>query len=168
MKKQYLEAAKILRSRGLKGELVLENWCDNPEILCNFTCFYSKDGNIKYQVLHSFIHKGQVIIALDGIDSIEKAEKMRNTILYVDRNEIKLPKDRHFIQDLIGISVYDYNTNKFYGEISSVFNSGANDIYEIKNEKNESFLIPVIKDIVRELDIEKKTLKITPLEGIFS
>ena len=84
-----------------------------------------------------------------------------------NRKDIKLGENEYFIQDILGMKVLDINTGKNYGTVTDVFQTGANDVYEVTDEKNKKYLIPVINDVVLNVDMNNQEIKINPLEGIF-
>jgi len=105
-------------------------------------------------------------VAFKGVESIEHAESFRNTVLYIDRKDVKLPEGRYFITDLIGITVTDAESGAVLGEISDVSQTGANDVWHIKKDGKE-YLIPAIDEVIVEVDIDNQTAVIKPLKGIF-
>jgi 16S rRNA processing protein RimM len=126
---------------------------------------YVQDKKVK--VISARQHKNTVIMLLDGVDSIEKAADMCGTILYVNRDDIVLEEGRYFVQDIIGCEVYDIDTKDMYGIVTDVFKTGANDVYQITDERSKNFLVPVIPHVVLEVDIEDRKIYIRPLKGIF-
>jgi 16S rRNA processing protein RimM len=82
------------------------------------------------------------------------------------REDVELDDDCYFVQDLIGLKVYDADNGFLYGEITDVMQTGANDVYSIKGSSRE-YLVPAIPEVVTETDIEGKTMKIRPLDGLF-
>ena len=50
------------------------------------------------------------------------------------------------------------------GRVINIYETGANDVWVVKGEKE--YLIPYIEDVVKDIDIENKTIKITPMEGL--
>ena len=107
----------------------------------------------------------------DGVEcrpdfiSVEQAEKMRNTVLYLSRDDIELEEGEVFIADLIGLPVIDADTETVYGRISDVINTGASDIYVIKTENGEA-MMPAVKEFVKDIDLDKGVL-VKPIEGMF-
>jgi 16S rRNA processing protein RimM len=157
--KQRLEIGKIVKAHGLKGEVKVMPWCDSPEILCDFDEVFLKNGEV-LKVRSSRVVKGMALMKFSGIDTIEQAEKLVNTVLYADREDFVLEDGVYFIQDLIGITVKESATGKIYGEITDVLQTGANDVYVVKGNKSENkeLLIPAIADVVISTDIGAKTM----------
>lgn len=163
---QYLEIGKIVSTHGLRGELRVDPWCDSPQFLCQFKTLYLKKGETKLSV-SSRPHKTIAIVKVKGIDTIEEAEKLRGRILYINRSDARLAPGEYFIQDLMGLDVIDIDTSKSYGKITDVLKTGANDVYQVTDEKKKDYLIPVIDDVVKEIDINGGKVLIKPLKGIF-
>ena len=115
--------------------------------------------------MSNYGHK--TVCAVEGINSVEEAQKLRNKVLFMSRKDAKLGKDDWFIQDLIGCTVYDADDNsKIYGKLTDVAQTGANDIWYIENN-NKEYIIPAIKDVVINVDVENESVYIRPLRGIF-
>lgn len=163
---QYLEIGKVVSTHGLRGELRVDPWCDSPQFLCQFKTLYLKKGETKLSV-SSRPHKTIAIVKAKGIDTIEEAEKLRGRVLYINRSDARLAPGEYFIQDLMGLDVIDIDTSKSYGKITDVLKTGANDVYQVTNEKKKDYLIPVIDDVVKEIDINGGKVLIKPLKGIF-
>lgn len=168
MLKQYLEIGQIVSTHGIKGEVRVNPWCDTPEFMKKFkTLYFDANGNKAVKITACRPHGNVVIIKLDGIDTVEEAQKLRNKTLYMNRADAKLGKGDWFIQDLIGCTVYDADDNeKTYGKLTYVAETGANDIWFIENNGKE-YIIPAIKDVVINVDVENESVFIRPLRGIF-
>ncbi len=165
MKKQYLETGKIVNVHGLKGEVKVYPWCDSPELLCEFDTLYTNQGKNSIEIESSRVQKNMVIMKFKGVDTVEQANELRNKVLYLNRDDLELDDNTYFIQDLIGLEVYDVDTNAYYGILSDVLETGANDVYTIKNEElHKEFLIPAIPQVVITTDLENNIMKIRPLE----
>lgn len=163
---QYLEIGRVVSTHGLRGELRVDPWCDSPQFLCQFKTLYLKKGETKLSV-SSRPHKTIAIVKAKGIDTIEEAEKLRGRVLYINRSDARLAPGEYFIQDLMGLDVIDIDTSKSYGKITDVLKTGANDVYQVTDEKKKDYLIPVIDDVVKEIDINGGKVLIKPLKGIF-
>ncbi|MBQ2705105.1 MAG: 16S rRNA processing protein RimM [Clostridia bacterium] len=167
MIKSFLETGKITGTHGVRGEMRVHPWCDSPEFLTEFKRLYLDDKGEEYiKVVRSRAHGNMVILKADGIDTIEQAEKLRNKVLYISRKDAKLEEGAYFVQDLIDCKVIDADSDKEYGILSDVSQTGANDVWHIKTEKGE-VLIPAIPDVVQDIDAEKGVITIRALKGLF-
>lgn len=163
---KYLEIGKIVSVHGLKGEVRVQPWCDTPDYFCRFKKLYSRDGICKYQIEHSREQGNIVLVKIKGIDTVEAAQALRGRVLYMDRADAELPEGSYFVADLIGLDVVDED-GKSYGVLSDVLKTGANDVYEIKNESGKAYYIPAIPSVVLITDIEGGRMVIYPMEGLF-
>lgn len=167
MIKRYLQSGKIVGTHGIKGMLRMQGWCDSVDFLKQFKYFYTDDkGQTAFTVKSVQPHGNVILLTLKGIDTIEKAEALRNKIIYIDRNEIKLPEGRYFIDDLIGCEVFDVETQKSLGMLTDVSQTGANDVWHITNNDKE-YLVPAIDDVIDTVDTQNSKVLIKVLKGIF-
>lgn len=166
MVKTFLEIGKIVGTHGLKGEVRIEPWCDSPEFLSQFKTLYFDGGKTAIKV-SARPHKRIAIAKLKGVDTVEQADLLRGKVLWMNRNDTSLKKGEYYIQDLMDCKVIDIDSNIEYGIITDVFKTGANDVYEITDKESRKYLIPVIPDVVKNVDVYSGEIKIKPLKGIF-
>lgn len=164
--KRFLEIGKITNVHGLHGEVKVIPWCDSAAFLCSFDELYINGGRDSVRVLRAREQKNMVILELEGCDTREKAEAMRGTVLYMDRDDVELEDGVYFIQDLIGLKVSDADSGTLYGTITDVLQNGANDVYVIRGEGRE-YLVPAIPEVILETDLNGGTMVIRPLKGLF-
>ena len=166
MKKEYLEAGKVVTTHGIRGEVKIMPYTDTPELLAEFDRLFIGKNTDELIIERSRVFKNMVIAKIEGVDTPEAAEKLRNKLLYMHRDDLELDDDTYFIQDLIGIEVRDADSGKVYGTISDVMQTGANDVYVIKGSDRE-YLVPAIADVVVSTDIDENIMTIRPLDGLF-
>lgn len=167
MKEKYIETGKIVGTHGVKGMVRVQPWSDSGEFLTNFKTFYlDKNGERSIKATSVKPHGNVVLMALKGVCSIEDAEKLRGSVIYIDRNDVKLPDGRYFITDLLGCTVTDADTNACLGEITDISETGANDVWHIKRDGKE-YLVPAIDEVIISVDTEKGAVVIRPMKGIF-
>ena len=164
--KQYLEIGKIVSVFGIKGEVKVEPWCDTPQLLCQFDILYYKSGT-PVKIERARVHKNQVLLKIEGVDTPEEGVKLRGRVLYMDRADVELPEGVYFQQDLIGLEVSDSGTGEVYGTITDVLQTGANDVYEITDSEKTKRYIPAIPEVIDSVELEEGRMLITPLEGLF-
>lgn len=163
MKNEYLDAGKIVNTHGIRGEIKVYPLCDSPDFLLQFDRFFIDDTEIK--VLSTRVHKNVVLMKLESIDHIDLAEQMVGKIIKINCSDIELEDGRYFIEDLIGMKVIDIDTQKEYGILKNVIQTGANDVYEVHGDK--VYLIPKIDDVVLKTDMDSGIISIRPLKGLF-
>ena len=163
--KEYLEAGKIINKRGLGGELKLESYCDSPQAFCSFSRIFLDDkGNDVRKILSAKLYKEFVYLKIEGVNSAEEADKLRNHLVYINRNDMDIDEDSVFIDDILGLDIIDVDNGTVYGVLDEVFNRGASDIYRVINGDKE-YLIPAVDEIVIEIDLDKGIF-IRPIPGL--
>ena len=169
MIKEFLEIGEIVGTHGIRGEIRFNPWCDSPEFVKKFkTLYYDSNGGCAAQIKTARPHGNIVLLTIDGIDTVEKAQKLRGKVLYMKRSDAKLPEGTYFIAELIGCTVYDADApDKIYGTLSDVSETGAKDVWHIKDSGGKEYLIPSIPDVVIETDVAQNRIVIRPLKGIF-
>ncbi len=165
--KQFLEIAKIVAVHGLRGEVRCQYYCDSAEVLCEFDELYFDKGKTAVKIERAYPHKNVVIMRLEGVDSIEKAQPLVGKMLYLDRNDAELEEGLYFVQDIIGLTVKDADSGKVYGKITEVYQNGASDVYSIKHPDGSELMFPCIDEVVLKTDIEAGEMLIRPLKGLF-
>lgn len=162
-----IETGKIVNTHGIRGEVKIQPWTDSPETLLDFDTFYI-DGK-PYRISASRLHKGMILVRFEEIDTIEKAEAIKNKVVFADASLFELEDGVYFQRDLLGLKVYDASTGEYYGRITDIFQTGANDVYEIAfhDDCSDKKLIPAIKDCIAGVDLETGRMEILPLEGLF-
>jgi len=166
--KQYLEAGKIVRTHGVRGELCLEPWADSPEFLQKVERFYfDGEGRQDAGLLASRVHKGQLLLRLRGVGSVEQGDALRGKVLYLNRADVHLEPGQHFLQDLIGLKAVDGTTGQEYGVLKEVLPTGANDVYRIVSNDGKEYLFPAVAHMIKETDVAGGVIYLLPIPGIF-
>ena len=157
--KEFLSVGQIINTHGVKGELKVLPLTDDLNRFKKLSIVYVNGSEKK--VLYCKIANDKIILKLDGIDTLEDAAKYVKAYIEVTRKDAAvLPNGHYFIADLIGCSVYDTN-ELFLGKISSVIQTGSNDVYWVKDNDKE-VLIPALKRIVLSIDVLNEKIIVIP------
>lgn len=167
MKKKFIECGKIVTTHGINGEVKLHPWSDEVDFLADFKYVYTDNGETKLHLTSCRANKTTAILKFNGINLIEEAAPIINKIIYISREDLKLDDGDYLIQDLIGLTVKDVDTDRIYGVITDVHVTGANDVYSITDTDGTERLIPAIKQVVISTDIDNDIMLIRPLKGLF-
>lgn len=157
--KEYLSVGQIINTHGLNGEVKVFPLTDDIKAFKTLEKIFI--DNKETHILDVKFQNDKVILKIEGIDSIEQAMKYKNKYIEVKRDDAeKLSEGSYFIADLIGCTVYDENGEDL-GKIADVIQTKSNDVYWIKEKKE--LLIPALKDIVVNINIEEKKVIIKPV-----
>ena len=163
-----LEVGKIVNTHGLRGEVKVVPWTDYPEVFEDIEYVYviRKNERQKLNIKGIKYQKNNLILKLDTINDIDEAQQYKNQVLYAERDMLgELPDGVYYIADLIGLEVVT-DTGESVGVIADVFNTGSNDIYDVKREGKKNLLLPVIDEVVLDIDIDAKKVTVHMMEGL--
>ena len=165
---KYLEIGQIVNTFGIKGQVKIVPFTDDITRFDELKEIYvEKKNELKlFQIEQVNYKKNMVILKLKGIETVEEAEKLRNCYLKIDRKDAKkLPKDTYFIVDLLGLDVYT-DEGKLLGKVDDIYNAGSRDIYVVKDELGKQILLPAIKDVLKEVDLENQKIIVHLIKGL--
>lgn len=165
---EYFEIGQIVNTSGLKGILKIKPFTDDIKKFSNLKTIYikTKKGLTEFKIEQVRYVKNMVMIKLDGIDTVEEAEKYRNLYIKVLRDqEEKLEEGSYYVVDILGCKV-NTDTNQELGKIVDVFQTGSNDVYVVKDEQGKQILLPAIKQVIKNVDIKNKIITVHLLEGL--
>jgi 16S rRNA processing protein RimM len=114
------------------------------------------------------MHKGQVLLKLEGIDTVEAAEALRGHWVLVPLEQAKkLPRGAYYLYQIVGLEVYT-TAGQYIGKVEEVLSAAANDVYIVKGpgvqDQTGELLVPAIKAVVKRIEIKRGRLVIAPPE----
>lgn len=161
MKKQYLEAGQIVNTHGIRGEVKIKPWADSAAFLEEFEELFVDEKPVR--VLRSRVHKNCLIATLEGVEDVNAAARLKNKIVYIDRDDAVLPEGSYFIQDLLGAKVVD-EAGTVLGHLDDVMEMPASNVYVVKGERE--ILIPAVPAFVLNTDVEQGIITVRLIEGM--
>ena len=159
--KEFLDCGEIVNTHGIHGEVRIVPWADSPDFICRFSTLYV-DGNAR-NVRSSRVHKGSVITALEGVDTVEQAMALKGKTVQIRREDAKLPDGTFFLADIIGLDVVDEAGNKL-GILREVLSPSRQQVYVVAGERE--IMIPAAPEFVLETNIQGGYLKVRLIEGM--
>jgi 16S rRNA processing protein RimM len=162
----YLAIGFLRRPHGVQGELIMDLHTDFPERIRPGRKVYIGEGYESATLGSARIHGNGMLVRIRGYETPEAAGRFRNQWVYVKSAEVPpLPDGQHYKYELIGLNVSDENGTPL-GAITEIIETGANDVYVVKNDSGREVLLPGISDVVLEIDMEAKTMKVHLLDGL--
>lgn len=160
--KEFLVIGEICKPHGVKGEVKVFSLTDNLNRFKELQSVLINDK--EYLVESCKLQSDRVILKLEGINSMDEAERFRNAKIMVNREDgIELEEDAYYIADLIDCKVFDEN-NLYIGVLEEVIETGSNDVYVVKDDNKAELLIPAIARVVKSVDIENGKIVILPVQ----
>ena len=158
MKLQYIEAGEIVNTHGIRGEVKVLCWLDDPEMLCEFDrCRI--DGK-EFEMEQVRVQKTCNLVKLKGVDTMEAAQAMRGKKVELYREDID--DEVIFAAELIGVEVYC--DSKCIGKVKEVLDYPGNSVYVVRGE--HEYMIPAVKQFVLSTDMEKNEMQVKLIEGM--
>ncbi|MEE4262691.1 MAG: ribosome maturation factor RimM [Desulfobacteraceae bacterium] len=167
-KRGYVLIGKIVGVHGLKGTNKFKSYAESLSVFYPGQSILIRDNqNRETSVELNWIksHTGTPLISFKGVTDFDRAEALIGAEIFIPETELpELDEDTYYWFELIGIEVY--NTEEDYlGRITSIFPTGSNDVYVVKN-KTKEVLIPALESVVIDIDLELKRMRVDLPEGL--
>ena len=160
MKLQYIEAGEIVNTHGVRGEVKVLCWLDDPEMLCEFD--RCRIEGKEYAMEQVRVQKTCNLVKLNGIDTMEAAMMMRGKTIELYREDID--DEVIFAAELIGMEVLE--GERPIGKITDVLDYPGNSVYVVKGE--HEYMIPAVKQFILSTDMEANVMRVKLIEGMRS
>lgn len=162
---EYIAVGKIINTFGIKGQVKVYPYTDDIERFSELKTVFIGKNKSKVEIENVIYHKGFAIIKFLGLNNINEVLLYKDDLIYIIEKDLRtLPDDHYFIFDLLDCEVIDISGKKL-GYLSNVLQYASNDVYAIKNN-NKEFLIPAVKEFIKEVNIEEKKIIVRTIEGM--
>ena len=160
MRLQFVKAGEIVTTHGIKGEVKVMCWLDDPEMLCEFErcCIDGKE----FEIQQCRVQKTCNLVKLSGIDTMDAAQAMRGKTIELYREDID--DEVIFAAELIGMDVFAEGEK--IGQIKEVLDYPGNSVYVVKGK--HEYMIPAVKAFILNTDVEANRMDVKLIEGMRS
>ncbi len=164
----WVPIGRLTKTHGLKGELKFQ-----PDALDGSTLDHLKrariegaSGSGEFLIESLRGHGTPLIIKFKGRDSIDDVQDLKGATLLVPREDFPpLEEGEYYRHDILGLRVFDDQDHRDYGTVTDIIETGSNDVYVVTDGERE-LLLPMIDDVVKQIDLEKGTLIFHRVEGL--
>ncbi|HIE12217.1 MAG TPA: ribosome maturation factor RimM [Desulfotomaculum sp.] len=164
----YITVGEIVAPHGHRGAVRVLPLTDFPERFLKMQkvrVFTGKEIQV-YPVESAGLHKRFILLKLAGVDDIKSAEKLRGAAIKVPRAEtVPLPPGHLYVFEIVGLEVWS-EEGALIGKVGAVLKTGANDVYSVTSPNGKEILIPAIKEVVREIDVDSGKMLVRLPEGL--
>ena len=161
MKKDFIEAGEIVNTHGIRGEVKILPWTDTPEFLTRFETLYV-DGR-PYRMQTSFVHKGCVIAALEGVGDVNAAMALKGRTVCFARSDARLPKGSFFLADILGARVCTEDGAEL-GILEDIIENPTQNVYVVRGAREH--LIPAVPEFIIKTDPDRGEITVRLIEGM--
>jgi len=168
---RWLNIGKIVNTHGVRGEVRVWPQTDFPEVRF-------KPGNTLWMippnagepvpavVQSAREQKNVYVLKLQDIDDRDGAEARKGWELKVPAEErVPLSEGEYYVSDIVGCSVVT-EEGETLGVVADVLTPGANDVWVVRRPAGQDVLLPVIDEVVLDVDPAAKRIKVRLMEGL--
>ena len=162
----YLTVGRIVRPHGVKGQIEILPLTDSSQRFKTGTAFMLKPPapGLNSVLLRDVAwKKGRVLAAVEGVDDRDGAEALVGRELAIPQSQGDKPADAYWHHDIIGCRVVT-DTGRDLGRVTEIIRTGGHDIYAVGDKRQ--YMLPVIKEVILTIDVEKKLITVKPLPGL--
>ena len=145
---------------GVKGWVKVFSYTRPRTQILDYPCWYLGDsGDRSVRLEQGKAHKDGVIAKLHGIENRDEAVQLLQDKIWIDESELPALVDNEFYwYQLIGLQVTD-TSNQPLGEITRLFETGANDVMVVRDKDGVEHLVPYVMDrVIRKVDLANKLM----------
>ncbi|NLO89594.1 MAG: 16S rRNA processing protein RimM [Clostridia bacterium] len=166
---EKIAVAKVINTHGIKGEVKAIPLSDFKDRYYRLKKVYVKEQEECYtlNLENARWHMDTLILKFKEISNISEAEPLKGSYLFINRSDaVELPEDTYYIFEIVGLEVYNVEDYVKLGTVTEVLQTGANDVYIVKDSSGGELLIPALKEVVVEVDLEKNRMLVKLPEGL--
>ena len=167
---EYYRVGQIINTHGIKGEVRVMAETDFPKKrFAEGATLYlgSHDGtpSAKLTVASSRPFKGSWLVKFVGLDNINDVLSFKgHELLVSQQDQQELPKGRYYYHQIIGLQAVTTDGQEL-GPIVEIM-PGANDVWIVKRPNGKELMLPVIKQVIKKVDLDKGTVTVELMEGL--
>lgn len=149
---------KIGAAHGVRGDMKVYPLTDFPDRFNTIKKAYIDDKLI--EIISTRYQNNFVVMKVKGINSREEVARFTNKLLKIDRSDVPpLAEGEYYSFDIIGLQVINQD-NEVLGEITEILKTGSNDVYITKAKDGKQILLPALKKVVTEINLEEGFMKV--------
>jgi 16S rRNA processing protein RimM len=162
----YLVVGFLRRAHGVQGEMIMDLHTDFPERFRSGRKLFVGEEHKVMTVEGVRSHAKGLLIKFKGVETPEETARFRNQWVYIKSTDASpLPEGQIYQHELFGFQVLDENET-LLGELVEIIETGANDVYVVRNEAGNEILLPAIPSVILELDPVRRFMRVHLLEGL--
>lgn len=171
MSNSLLTVGKIVNTHGIRGELKVLLQTDFPDVRFapknRLLIVHPESGEqLTVTVQASRPYKQMYIVKFSEFSDINEVEKLKGRVLKVTKAEtVELPENEYYFHEIIGCRVIS-DEGEDLGVVEEILRPGANDVWVAKLPSGKQLLLPVIDDVVLDVNVQDKLIKVHLMEGL--
>lgn len=162
---RLLQVARVAGAFGVRGEIRITTFTEDPLALAAYKVLTREDGSPGLTITTARAVKGAVIVRAAGIDTRDQAEALRGLKLFIAREALPAPdEDEFYHADLLGLTL-ETPDGELMGKVKTIQDFGAGDLIEVQPPMGASWWLPFTRETVPEVRIaDGKLIAVRPAE----
>ena len=162
----YLTVGFLRRPHGVQGEIIMDLHTDFPDRMRRGRKLLVGENHQPMTLTSVRPHQNGLLVKFKGIETPEAAGAFRNHWVYIQTTDAPpLPEGQVYQHELFGFQVLDEDGN-LLGELTEILETGANDLYVVRDESCREILLPAIPSVILDLDPGRRLMRVHLLEGL--
>ncbi len=165
MAEPTIAVGHVTRAHGIRGEVAVEVRSDEPDRFAQGASVFTESGR-SLEIERSQPHGGRMLVKFAGVEDRTGAEELRGTVLVVPESWLaELPDWEYWPFQLEGCEVVT-ESGRSLGAVSEVIPNPANDLWVAVDNEGSETLVPAIRDVIVDVDIEAKRILVRDVPGL--
>lgn len=163
---EFLVVGKLGKPHGIHGEIVMDVYTDFPERLQHGVLVFVGSDYLPLQIIKRRPHLRGLLICFEGYQTREGVAELRNQLVHV-RTADRPPLDvgEYYHHELLGLQMVDED-EQILGTVERILETGANDVYIVKDETGAELLVPAIEAVILKIDLDNHQIFVKLLPGL--
>jgi 16S rRNA processing protein RimM len=160
----FLVLGKLRKAHGIQGEIPMEIYTHMMELLMPGCVIFIGDEYQPYTIDNTRWKQDLLLLKFDGIDDRETVSELTNDLVYVRTSDLPpLPDEEFYLHELIGLQVVQEDGQNL-GILVEILETGANDVYLIKDDSGNEVLIPATEEMIISIDMDEGMMTVGKME----
>jgi 16S rRNA processing protein RimM len=156
---------RIAKPHGVTGEVTVVVYSEVEERFAPGATVSLEDGRT-LTVSASRRYRDRLLVRFDGVEDRTQAEPLAGALLVVPASTSpELPEGSWWDHQLIGCRV-ETGAGRALGELREVIHTPANDVWSVEADDGTETLIPVLKDVIADVDVANRRVVVHEVEGL--
>jgi 16S rRNA processing protein RimM len=161
-----LAIGRIVRPHGVRGELIVEPYSETIRSVDPESEVFIDSSQTPYKVLSLRSHQKRLILRIEGCEDRETAEAFRGSELLIPTPDVEpLPDGVYYRWQILGLEVKE-QAGRTLGTVTDILETGANDVYIVRGDDERELLLPAIKEVIIEVNLENGHLLVRLPDGL--
>lgn len=163
---EFLVVGRVVRPHGLRGALIVQALSPMIRSVTPDSLIFIGTPPTKIKIMEFRPHRDRYLMTLPGCATREQADRYRGAEINLRFDEVEpLPEGEYYYWQILGLQVSTVEGESL-GEVVQILETGANDVYVVRNADGKDQLLPAIKQVIKEIDLEGRHLVVELLPGL--